>query len=107
MRMRISWLNSRPKRLAFCRAIAGAMAMSPQYGIEPASRDFTEFRLPGHLGNRCFTLGSSVVNDNTSVGLFLPRYARFHLAMSARETRQMVTASAGIFRSLRNPAENF
>src|SRR5580658_1022284 len=107
MRMRISSLSARPNRRAFCRAMAGAMAMSPQYGCKPPWFDFADLPLRGGLRNGCLVLGSSVVNDNTSVGLFLPRYARFHFAMSALETRQIVTAPAGIFRSLRTLVENF
>src|ERR1700721_833328 len=106
MRMRISSLKSRPKRRAFCRATAGAIAMSPpEFEISPFY--FELVRLRDNLGTRCLAGGSSGVNDNTSVGRFLPRYARFHFAMSVLVTRQIVTASAGIFRSFRNLAENF
>ena len=109
--MRISSLSVRSNRRALRRATTGAIAMSPKYDAEEAdeTEEVEELFAPNgetspllrarglvcRLWFLCLLCICSTGNDNTSVGPILPRYARFHRAISEFVTRQTVTASAG------------
>lgn len=104
--MRISSSNVRPKRRALRRATAGAIAISPRYeakelGGAGEGKDSRPLRRRRELhGLLRFPSFSSAGNDSTSVGPRLPRYSRFHLAISASVTRQTVNESPGKCNSL-------